>query len=608
MDLEGPDVLARVPARPGVYLFRAADGIVLYVGKAKALRQRLAAYLRPSAEPAPKTALMLARARRVELVLTGSEKEALLLEAALIKEHRPRYNVRLRDDKAYPFLRLSTGHPFPRLTVVRRRRPDGALYFGPYPSAGAVRATLRLLAPAFRLRSCSDHAFRHRRRPCLQYQIGRCSAPCVGRVSREAYAAQVREARLFLEGRTAPLLRQLRRRMAAEAEALRFEAAAELRDRIRAVESLVEGQAVVAGQGARWDVVGLAREGERAAAAVLRVRAGVLRGQETLELAGPGDVPDGEIVAAFLRDYYGAGRPVPPEVLVPVLPEEADVLAEGLREMAGRKVRLARALRGRRRRLAEMATRNAREALAAAGAERAAWTAVADRLVAVLGLRRRPRLVEGVDIATTGGEGAVAGLVAFRDGHPFRDGYRIYGIRTVAGMDDFAMIREAVERRLARAGEPGRGGWPDLLLVDGGRGQLGMAEAALAAAGAAGRVELVALAKDRDGGGERLYRPGRPEPIRLDRADPALLFLQRVRDEAHGFGNRFHGRRRDRGRLASSLRDVPGVGPGWERRLLARFGSIAGLRAAGREALRGVPGLPAALADRIYDHLHGGEG
>lgn len=602
LELSRLESFSVIPKAPGVYLFRDAARAELYVGKAKDLRQRLVSYLRPGVDVAAKTALMLSQATGLELIITATEKEALILEASLIREHRPRYNVLFRDDKAYPFLRLDPSQAFPRLTMVRCRKRDGAVYFGPYPSARAVRETLRFLAPIFGLRSCSDATLRTRSRPCLQFQIGRCTAPCADLITSDAYRERIDQVRLFLEGRTGSLLKKLTQRMEEAAEDLRFEEAAVLRDRVRAIERVLERQVVVAGQEVNWDVAGLSREGERASVAVLRVRDGVVQGQEVHHLRRAGGVPDGEVLSLFLRRFFSEGEPLPRELLVPAIPEDVKVLSDWLGELAGHRVTISRPQRGLRRRLLSMAGENARQALVGARSARESWRELSSLLAERLELKGPPITVEGVDISTTGGELAVGSLVAFRDGWREKKAYRHYRIRRVSGIDDYAMIREVVDRRLASGKE--NGDLPNLMLIDGGRGQLGQAADALTAAGLSGKVNLVALAKEGADEGEKIYVLGRSEALWLPRHDPALCFLQRVRDEAHRFGVTLHRKKRDRRSLRSSLEEIPGVGPKRQNALLSRFGSLSRLRQATQEEVGAVPGISAHLAAVILEHLH----
>lgn len=594
------DSLATIPNVSGIYLFKDPKDTVLYVGKARDLRQRLASYLRSDSFVLPKTGLILKRANSFEIIVTATEKEALILEALLIKKHRPKYNVVLRDDKAYPFLRLDIKKPFPRLSVVRRRVKDGALYFGPYPSAGAVKETLKSISFLFGLRTCSDRSMRNRTRACLLHQIGRCSAPCTDAISEKDYGDQVRQVKLFLKGRTDPLLNILRSQMEKASEALEFEKAAILRDQIHAIEKVVEKQSIVADIHANWDILGLARSRDISTLAVLRVRDGVVQGQEIHHLSRVIEETDQEILSVFMRQFYQQS-PVPKEIILPEEIEDSGPISEWLFDMAGRKVLLRRPARGLKCRLLKMAKTNAGQAMLSAERQHEAWREKAGIIMDVLNLKRVPEKVEGVDISITGGELPIGSLVAFYRGQPNKKDYRHYNIRGVRGTDDYAMIREVMLRRIARGKESGD--LPDLFLIDGGRGQLRQAIEAADSAGLSGKFDLVALAKETRDEGEKIFRPGSSKPLILPRHHPVLLFLQQVRDEAHRFGIDFHRKRRDSKRLRSRLSEISGVGPKRQQALLKHFGSPTRVREASSEEISKVPGISKGLARTIHEHL-----
>ena len=591
------DSLAIIPKEPGVYLFRNPTDTVLYVGKAKDLRQRLASYLR-SVVP-PKTGLMLGRASSFEIIVTATEKEALILEALLIKRHRPKYNVMLRDDKAYPFLRLDIKRPFPRLKVVRRRARDDALYFGPYPSAKAVRETLRSISYIFRLRTCTDRSMKARGRACLLYQIGRCSGPCMGAVSQEEYGEHVRQVRLFLEGKTGPLLKTLRLQMKDAAEALEFEKAAALRDQISAIKKVVERQSMVAEIDANWDIIGLVHGGEVSIVSVVRVRDGVVQGQEIHHLTRPIEETDQEVLSAFIRQFYQE-RPMPREIVVPLGIKDPETMAKWLSETAGRTVVLKRPVRGIRCRLLEMAATNARQAMLTLERASESWQEKANIIMEVLELRDFPNRVEGVDISNTGEELPIGSLVAFDQGRPHKERYRHYNIRR-AGINDYAAIREVMSRRITRGKEAGD--LPDLFVIDGGRGQLRQAVDVLESAGLSREIELVALAKEIRDEGEKIFRPKWSNRLTLPLNHPVLLFLEQVRDEAHRFGITFHRKRRDSKRIHSGLSEIPGIGPRRQQALLRHFGSLTRVCRASVEELSRTPGVSVGLARTIHDCL-----
>ncbi|MDL1961241.1 MAG: excinuclease ABC subunit UvrC [Deltaproteobacteria bacterium] len=592
--------LATIPHVSGIYLFKDPKDTVLYVGKARDLRQRLASYLRSGSFVLPKTGLILKRASSFEIIVTATEKEALILEALLIKEYRPKYNVVLRDDKAYPFLRLDIKKPFPRLSIVRRRAKDGALYFGPYPSAGAVRETLRSISFLFGLRACSDRSMKTRTRACLLHQIGRCSAPCVDAISEKDYGDLVRQVKLFLKGRTDPLLKILRSQMEDASEALEFEKAAILRDQIHAIEKVVEKQSIVADIHANWDILGLARSRDISTLAVLRVRDGVVQGQEIHHLSRVIGETDQEILSVFMRQFYQQS-PVPKEIILPEELEDSGPISEWLFDMAGRKVFLKMPVRGLKCRLLEMAKTNAGQAMLSAERQHEAWREKAGIIMAVLDLKCAPERVEGVDISITGEELPIGSLVAFYRGQPNKKDYRHYNIKGVRGTDDYAMIREVMLRRLARGKE--RGDLPDLFLIDGGRGQLRQAIEAADSADLSGKFDLAALAKETGDEGEKIFRPGSSKPLILPRHHPVLLFLQQVRDEAHRFGINFHRKRRDSKRLCSRLSEISGVGPKRQQALLKHFGSPTRVREASSEKISKVPGISKELARTIHEHL-----
>ncbi|MGC8736984.1 MAG: excinuclease ABC subunit UvrC, partial [Dissulfurimicrobium sp.] len=553
-----PESLLGIPRSSGVYIFRNDNGDVLYVGKAKDLRQRLSSYLKPSVDIPQKTSLMLKKAAAFEFIATMTEKEALLLEATLIKQYKPIYNILLRDDKAYPFLKLNIQHDFPRLSVVRRRERDGALYFGPYPSGLAVRETYRFVTALFGLRTCSDARMAMRSRPCLKYQIKRCCAPCINAVSRDEYGERIKGVRLFFEGKTSVLLESLSSQMEEAAAKLEFERAAALRDRIRAIQQITEGQWVVVGMDTDLDAIGIAKGDERAVASIIRVRQGVVTGQELHCLVSVQGEDDGAVLSAFLREYYGENQ-VPPEILVPSPPSDLAVLSEWLSEMGLKRLNSGR-VRGERGRLLDMARQNADLALLGAKEEALEWQRLSCEIKTTLALKVTPSLVEGVDISTTDGDLSIGSLVAFRNGRSYKKGYRRYNIKnTVGGMDDYAMIHEVVERRMRAGLETGE--FPDLLLIDGGRGQLNEAVRTASSLGLGERLEFVSIAKERDGEGEKIYRPLWPEPLFLPRSHPVLLFLQRVRDEVHRIGITFHRKKRDNVGLRSRLSNIHGVGP-----------------------------------------------
>ncbi len=599
--------LARLSTRPGVYLFKDDRGRVLYVGKAKSLRSRVRSYFGRSADLSAKNRELVRQIASVDTIVVGSEAEALILEANLIKEHRPRFNILLRDDKRYPYIKVTVAEPFPRVYVTRRVVNDGSRYFGPYTDVGPMRQALEVVKRLHTVRSCRYALPREAPdRPCLDYHIGRCKAPCVGLQSREDYRAMIDEIVRILEGDTEEVRAQVEASMHEASRALDFERAATLRDVLTGLDALAREQRVQRTRGGDFDVVGLARDGDLGAGAILRVRAGVLLGRDALRLSGIAEDGDEAVLASLLgRHYLGGGvaaaRDLPREILMPLDFEDREVMADVLSEAAGRRVQLLVPRRGEKLRLVELAAQNARQVLE----DRVAALAyTADRaedplfsLQDELDLKVVPRLMVCFDISHIQGTDTVASVVLFENGEPKRSGYRHMRIRGDWGNDDFRSMEEAVtryfRRRLERE-EP----LPDLVVIDGGRGQLGAAGAALASLGLEDAA-VVALAKRE----EEVWVPGRPDPIRLDRRDRALHVLQRIRDEAHRFAVRYNRKLRTARTLRSDLGDIPGVGPKRQALLLRRFGSLRGVREASREEIARVPGFSEALASRILTYL-----
>jgi excinuclease ABC subunit C len=568
--------LAALPASPGVYLFRDRAGGVLYVGKARSLRARVRSYFQGSPGD---TRFFVERLPReigdLETFVVENEKEAALLENALIKEHKPRYNFKLRDDKDFLSLRLDVREPWPKLHVVRRPRPDGAQYFGPYDSATAARKTLRTVNRHFRLRTCKDTDFATRVRPCLQYQIKRCPAPCVMEVSRDEYLEQARLVALFLEGRQDELVRVLEGQMKDAAGQQQYERAASYRDQLRAIERVQEEQRIEVVEEVDQDVIGLFVQGDRAELALVMIRDGRMTNVRTFDLGSVG-LPDEEIVASFLSEYYGQGAHVPDEVLLPTAIEAMDGLAQVLSERRGRKMKITVPQRGSRAALVRMADENAEHAFEE---KRRAKEDLDSRLAEVqrlLRLKELPRRIECVDVSHTGGTDTVAAITALADGEPDRRRYKSFHVRRAAPGDDFAAMKEVLSRRFARAGERG---WekPDLLVVDGGKGQLGIATAVLKELGIRDQA-VCALAKEKELGGEtkseRVFLPGQKNPIVLRERSAARWFLGLVRDEAHRVSNELRKKVGKRRRLRSGLDDVPGVGKKTRVQLLRTLGSL----------------------------------
>jgi len=607
-DLESK--LSRLPDAPGVYLFKDARQAVIYVGKAKSLRSRVRSYFRRSGDTRSFYQLLLAHIADVDFVVTESEKEALILENNLIKQFRPRYNIRLRDEKTYISLKIDLSEPYPRIQfpksaasraeVEARKRESQVLYFGPYASSKAARETVRFVNQVFPIRKCSNTVFGSRTRPCLNAQMGRCMGPCSGEVDEAAYRAMLHDAILFLQGRNDEVLEALRAKMQAAAAARDYEQAAKLRDRIAAVESTVEKQKISADRNVDRDVFGLYREGGRIAFQAMFVRRGRLEDVATHEFDAH-DLGDAELLAEFLRRFYGQMRFTPPEILVPVEPEGCETLNEWLGEVRGAKVEVVVPQRGARRELVAMACRNARSSFEARHTSRKRAGALIESLRQMLALRRPPHRIECFDISNLHGRHAVGSLAAFTDAAPDKARYRRFKIKTVEGSDDFGMLREVLARRYRD-----REDLPDLVLVDGGAGQVSSAREVLHDLGL-DDLDLVGIAKPKGRQPtDRFFKPGQAEPVTLPRDSGELLLLERIRDEAHRFAITYHQKLRARRFLESPLDAIPGLGPKRLAALKQHFGTLQAIEAATPDQLAEAEGISPRLAKIVYNHLHTG--
>lgn len=591
------------PALPGCYLMHDAEGRILYIGKAKNLRARIRNYINET-DSRYSVKFLMRRVATIEYLSVATEKEALLLENTLIKEHKPRYNVRLRDDKTYISVRLNPAENFPRLTVVRRRRNDGARYFGPYHDARAARETIRQLQRLVPLRLCTDHVLANRTRPCIYYQMGLCHAPCVGLITREDYQDLVEQALMILEGRSGELERRLQQEMERLAESLQFEKAASVRDRLADLRTTVEPQrAVIQGKTSDRDVFGCYAEGSFLQIQVLYYRNNSMTGGNGFSFDRI-EAPVEEIMGSFLLQYYDTAPSVPAEILLPMELEETEVLAELLSEKRGAPASLRTPKRGALARLVELAADNARrEFTERKGHEKAARNAL-ESIQETLRLPAVPERIECFDVSTIQGDSTVAAMVVFEKGVPAKNRYRRYSIRRTEGQDDFAAMREAVERRYTRAIR--EQDLPDLVLIDGGKGHLGAAKAILDALGL-GTLPCAAIAKSRPGEGEtafeRFFIPGRANPIIPPQNGPVVRMLAGIRDETHRFAITYHRKKRTKVRLTTSLLQIPGVGERRARLLLSAFGSIRRVREATAEQLAAVPSISATLARKIVDAL-----
>ena len=594
--------LAALPAKPGVYRMLAADGTILYVGKARHLKNRVSSYFQGRAH-AERTQAMVAQVARVEVTVTASETEALLLEYNLVQQHRPRYNVLLKDDKSFPYIHL-TAHEYPRLAYYRGAGKVPGRFFGPYPNSVAARETLQLLQKLFRLRPCEDTFFANRSRPCLQHQIGRCSAPCVGLVTREAYSQDIADAVQVLQGRNTELIAELGRRMEAAAGRLQYEAAARFRDQIAMLKQIQASQAVTRIRGADIDAVAIAGSGPESCISVVFVRGGRNLGSTNFFPKG-GLGGERETLAGFLAQYY-LSRESPDEIIVSLPVEDADLLEAALRERAGRTVPIRTGVRGTRARWLQMARTNAELGLKMKASSRAS---VREQLVAlqqVLGLERVPQRIECFDVSHTMGESAIASCVVFGSEGPLKSDYRRFNLKGLTPGDDYAGMKQAVGRHFARVRRE-EGAMPDLLLIDGGEGQLRAAHEALAATGIEGLPTVgVAKGADRRAGQERLFLAGSDTPLILNPDSAALRLIQRVRDEAHRFAIAGHRKARARTRLESWLEEIPGLGPAKRRELLKSFGGLQGVRQASVEDLAKVRGISRPLAALIFEKMNPG--
>jgi len=600
----------KYPSSAGVYLMRDAEGTVLYVGKARNLRARLRSYFSARGDGRAHIRFLMARVASVETLVTDTEKEALILENTLIKEHRPRYNFDLRDDKTYVSLRLDLREEFPALEVVRRVPRDGALYFGPYVSAGGVRETLKLIYRIFPLRHYPVATCRRRGRPCLFHQIGQCSAPCHGKIDRAGYRRLVEGVVALLSGREEEVVQALRVQMEQASAALNFEEAARLRDQIRAIAEMVERQKVVDAAGGDRDVFGLHREGGGVEVAVIYVRGGKVTGRSSFGLEWR--AVEEELLSDFLREFYGRDVLIPERILLPLLPEDHLALQEWLAEKRGRRVEMVAPQRGDALRLVEMAGQNAREARRARGDREKERLDVLRSVAEHLQLPHFPRRIECFDISNVQGNQSVGSMAVLLDGEPANREYRRYRIRTVTGADDYASLREVLSRRLVRAEQ--EGALPDMILIDGGKGQLGVVVQLLEELGLTGRIGLVGIAKSRvlrnvrgkavERSEERFFLPGRKNPVVFRAGSPELFLLERLRDEAHRFAITYHRQLRRKSTLHSGLEEIPGVGPGRRKALLKHFGSLRKVREADLPQLLAMPGLPAATAHAVYAFFH----
>jgi excinuclease ABC subunit C len=603
MSFDAKVFVESLPGRPGVYRMLGEEGEILYVGKARNLKNRVGSYFQPS-NVQPKVQALIAKTANMEVTITNSEIEALLLEYNLIKKHRPRFNVVLRDDKSFPYLHVETAHEFPRLSFYRGSRKEPGRYFGPYPSAGAVRDTLQQIQKLFRLRNCEDSYFANRSRPCLQYQIQRCTAPCVGLISKESYAGDVGAAIKVLEGRNDEVREDLSQRMEAAAQRLDFEDAAQLRDQLAKLKAVQSQQIVTADIDQDADVIALAAANGEYCVALMFVRAGRSLGSTTFFPKAPyAEVP--EVLSAFVAQYY-MERESPPEIIVEQDFEEMALLETTFAEQSGRKVRITASVRGIRARWLEMMHNNAEQALTMRRLARAGIESSLEDVREAFDLEETPQRLECFDISHTSGTDTVASCVVFGLEGPLKSDYRRFNISGIAPGDDYAAMYQALTRRYKRVRD-GEIVKPDLLLIDGGKGQLAEAALVLEELGVGG-ITLIGVAKgvDRRAGQEQLFLLGQDTPTILPPDSRALHLIQRVRDEAHRFAIAGHRRKRAKRHSQSILETIPGLGPVKRRELLKQFGGLQGILRAGIDDFVQIRGLGRDLAEVIYEHLHPG--
>ncbi|MDO8545919.1 MAG: excinuclease ABC subunit UvrC [Nitrospirales bacterium] len=593
--------LDRLPSAPGVYLMKGKGGETLYIGKANVLADRVRSYFQKGADLTPKNRLLVSHVTDIETMVTRSELEALILENNLIKRHRPRFNVILRDDKNYPYLRLPIKEAFPRFTIVRKVQNDGALYYGPYVPAGALRETLRVIRKVFPLATCEIEIDGKAERPCIEYEIKRCMGPCVGYQTSKDYHDIVRQTRMFLEGRDTELLESYRERMEAASEREDFEEAARIRDRIFKIERTLERQRVAQTEIVDQDIVGLARDGAAADIQMLFVRGGLLVGRKDFHWGQVADQPDDELVRSVIEQFYNKEVIPPKQVLLPITLPEADLLSRWLSERKGEKVQVLAPERGMKHHLVQMAEENAVAALKDHLRDEATERVAVEELQKLLHLKKAPTRIEGFDISNIQGNQGVASMVVWEAGGAKKGEYRKFRIKTVEGADDFASMREVVLRHYSGVKEDQRP-LPDLILIDGGIGQLGAAMDALRELGLA-RIDIVALAKAKGAKEERIFLPGRKNPVILRPSSPATHLLQRIRDESHRFAITYHRKLRSRALLASNLDEIAGVGPAKRRDLLRYFGSLEALAAASEADLQRVGGVGPRTAKEIHNAL-----
>ena len=589
---------------PGVYLMKDEKDEIIYVGKAKNLKKRVASYFKRENYTDMKTGVLVKKIVQFDTILTGTEKEALILEANLIRNHKPRYNVILKDDKRYPFLRIDVTSPYPNITITRKIKKDGALYFGPYTSAGAVHQTIKFINKTFKLRKCNTRVFRNRTRPCLNYQIGVCLAPCCFEVDTEVYRAVINEVTLFLKGKTPDLIRQVKRDMTMAADAERYEEAAQLRDKLIALEQTLEKQVVVSGDTVDRDVIAVSHGENLSLITLLSIRGGGLSGSRHFSFTET-IADDAELIRTFIMQYYETAVYIPGEIMVSVLPDDHETVADWLKTVKMTRVNLIMPQRGEKMKLVDMARNNGQKELEERENKSRARMDLVLRLKKKLETQHVPFCIECFDNSNISGTEPVSGMVVFKNGKPFKPGYRKYRIRTVETQDDYSYMQEVLRRRYNNHDQDMA--FPDLLMVDGGKGQLNIAVSVLREAGIEGAFDVIGIAKKDESKGEtqdKIFKPGRANPINFSRNEDLLLFLQSIRDEAHRFAVSFHRKRRTSQSLVSALDSIPGIGSKRKKNLLVHFGSVQDIRNASIEELTAVEGMTVKAAKDLLNALN----
>ena len=596
-----------LPSNPGVYLFKDKRGTILYVGKAGNIKHRVSSYFQKPAGKDLKTLTMLEKVADIDTMVTDTEKEAFILEYTLIKAHRPRYNVKLRDDKNYPCLKLSLEEEYPRLCIVRRIKKDGSLYFGPYPSATSLRETLRLIRRLFPIRTCMDTKFTHRLRPCINYGMGRCLGPCCEEVDPIKYREVVQQVRMFLAGKNRDLLEGLKKKMEEESEKLHFEGAAKIRDQIAFIEQVVEKQKIVSTDFLDQDVIGFHRRDHKIVVYPLFVRAGRLMGGRGFVISSVG-LLDEEVLSSFVFRYYRIGKFIPEQILIPKAIPEQDFVEQWLTELKGKKVKILVPLKGDKKHLLKMASENAEQFLLAKDELDKDEDKLLDSLKERLHLRNVPRRIEAFDISNFQGGNAVGSMVSFEDGKSDKERYRHFKIKTIEGADDYGMMYEVLLRRYQKAAK--ENDLPDLVLLDGGRGQLNVAQEVFKELGIR-EVDLLSLAKERTvekplpsrlrRTEEKVFHPQYKEPFIPGRHSSILHLLDRIRDEAHRFAITYHKKVRSRETVRSELGEIPGIGEIRQKELLRYFGTVEKIKQATEEELIRAPKMNSKSAQRVYE-------